>query len=143
MSLTIFEYDSPAHFLKDAWEQKRSQNKNFTLRAWSLQLGISSHGSFYQMVLGKRPLPRKYVKPISKSLKLGPKESLYLENLIEFSKAKSLEHKAYCKERLQEIAPGQKLSFYEIETFQFLKNPLNGAIIEPVFCGVDQGAALP
>lgn len=130
MSLSIFNYDNPSLFLRDAWNQKRAFNKNFTLRAWAGQLGISSHGSFYQMVLGKRPLPRKYVKQISKSLKLGPKESLYLENLIEYSKAKSMEHKSYCKERLQDLSPVQKLSFYEIETFHFLKNPLNGAIIE-------------
>lgn len=130
MSLSIFDYESPSLFLRDAWNQKRAFNKNFTLRAWASHLGISSHGSFYQMVLGQRPLPKKYVKPLSESLKLGRKESIYLENLIDYSKAKTLEHKSYCKERLQNLAPGEKLSFYEIETFHFLKNPLNGAIIE-------------
>ena len=130
MSLSIYEYENPSLFLRDAWNKKRAFNKNFTLRAWANQLGISSHGSFYQMVLGKRPLPKKYIKPISKSLDLKPKESMYLETLIELSRAKSMEHKSYCQERLQELAPGKKLSFYEIETFHFLKNPLNGAIIE-------------
>ena len=130
MSLSIFEYESPSLFLRDAWNKKRAYNKNFTLRAWAKQLGISSHGTFYQMVQGKRPLPKKYVKAISKSLDMKPKESMYLETLIDFSKAQTMEHKTYYKERLQELAPGEKLSFYEIETFHFLKNPINGAIIE-------------
>jgi uncharacterized protein (TIGR02147 family) len=130
MSLSIFKYDNPALFLRDSWNRKRAYNKNFTLRAWAQLLGISSHGTFYQMVQGKRPLPKKYVKPLSDSLKLSSKESLFLETLIDFSKAKTMEHKSYYKDRLEDLAPGKKLSFYEIETFHYLKNPLNGAIIE-------------
>lgn len=130
MGLSIFEYENPALFLRDSWNKKRAFNKNFTLRAWATQLGISSHGTFYQMVQGTRPLPKRYVRPLSKSLNLSPKESLYLETLIEFTSAKTMEHKSYCKERLHDLAPGEKLSFHEIETFNFLKNPLNGAIIE-------------
>lgn len=130
MNVSIFDYDSPSLFLKDAWNKKRVFNKNFTLRAWAQQLGISSHGTFYQMVQGKRPLPKKYVRALSVSLNLKPKESLYLETLIDYSKAQTMEHKSYYKDRLQELAPGEKLSFYEIEAFHFLKNPINGAIIE-------------
>lgn len=129
-TISIFDYENPALFLRDSWNKKRIFNKNFSLRAWASQLGISSHGTFYHIVQGKRPLPKKYVKPVSQSLGLGAKESMYLETLVDLSKAKTMEHKAYYKDRLQELAPGEKLSFYEIETFQFLKNPLNGAIIE-------------
>lgn len=130
MEISIFNYETPAMFLMDAWNKKRAFNKGFTLRAWANQLGISSHGTFYQMVKGMRPLPKKYVQPISKSLKLRPKESMYLETLIDLSKAKSLEHKAYYRDRLRELAPGKKLDFYEMDTFHFFKNPINGAIIE-------------
>ena len=130
MSLSIYEYESPALFLRDAWNKKRAFNKNFTLRAWASQLGISSHGSFYQMIKGLRPLPKKYIQPISQSLNLDAKEALYFETLIDYSRAKEMKHKSFYKERLQELSPSSKLSFYEIETFHFLKNPLNGAIIE-------------
>lgn len=130
MSISIFNYEDPALFLRDSWEKKRSVNKKFTVRSWATQLGISSHGTFYQMVQGKRPLPKKYVQVISTSLSLGAKESLYLETLIDFNGAKSVEHKEYYGKRLQEIAPGKRMSMYEIESFHFLKNPLNGAIIE-------------
>jgi uncharacterized protein (TIGR02147 family) len=130
MNFSIFDFESPSLFLQSAWNKKRVFNKQFTLRAWAKQLGISSHGTFYQMVKGDRPLPKKYVRPITKSLNLGHKESLYLETLIDLSKANTNEHQVYYKERLQEIAPGNKLSFYEIATFEFLKNPINGAIIE-------------
>lgn len=130
MSLTVFNYDDPALYLRDAWNKKRVFNKNFTVRAWAKQLGISSHGSFYQIIQGKRPLPKKFVMPLSQSLELDAKEALYLETLIDYRKAKSLAMKAHYSERLKEIAPGEKLSFYEIEAFHCLKNPLNGAIVE-------------
>ncbi|MCT4641876.1 MAG: TIGR02147 family protein [Bacteriovoracaceae bacterium] len=129
-SISIFNYEDPSLFLRDSWNKKRVYNKNFSLRAWARQLGMSSHGTFYHIVQGKRPLPKKYVKAISNSLDLSPKESMYLETLIDFSKAKTIEHKSYYRERLQDLAPGRKLNFYEIETFHFLKDPLNGAIIE-------------
>ncbi|MCO4753133.1 MAG: TIGR02147 family protein [Bacteriovoracaceae bacterium] len=130
MSLTIFSYNDPALYLRDAWNTKRVFNKNFTVRAWAKQLGFSSYGSFYQIIQGKRPLPKKYVRPISDSLKLAPKESLYLETLIDYTRAKTMESKSHYQERLQDLAPGEKLSFYEVEAFHCLKNPLNGAIVE-------------
>lgn len=130
MSLSIFNYEDPSQYLRDAWNQKRVANSRFTLRAWANHLGISSHGTFYQMVMGKRPLPKKYIKPLAKSLNLNQKEALYLETLVDFSKAKTMEHKSYYKDRLQNIAPGERLKFHEIETFHYLKNPLNCAIIE-------------
>lgn len=130
MTVSIFNYEDPAQFLRDSWDKKKTVNKKFTVRSWANQLGISSHGSFYQMVQGKRPLPKKYIQVISSSLSLGAKESLYLETLIDFKGAKTIEHREYYSKRLQEIAPGKRLSFYEIESFNYLKNPLNGAIIE-------------
>jgi len=131
MNLSIYSYESPSVFIKDAWESKRKVNKNFSLRSWAEKLGISSHGTFYQIIKGKRPLPKRYVQPISKSLNLSAKESLYLETLIDFSKAKTIEHKEYYSKRLKEIMPSTKrLSFYEIESYNVLKDPINGALIE-------------
>lgn len=130
MSLSIFSYNDPALYLRDAWNSKRAFNKNFTVRAWAKQLGISSYGSFYQIIQGKRPMPKRYVRPISDSLKLAPRESLYLETLVDYSRAKSMESKSHYQERLQDLAPGEKLNFYEVEAFHCLKNPLNGAIVE-------------
>ena len=89
MNLSIYNYSCPALFLRDAWNSKRAFNKSFSLRAWAQQLGISSHGTFYQIVQGLRPLPKKYVMAIANSLKLDAKEALYLETLIDFSKAKT------------------------------------------------------
>lgn len=130
MNISIFNYESPNQYLRDAWNKKRAFNKNFTIRAWSKQLGISSPGTFYQIIDGKRNLPKKYVKAISESLGLDAKESMYLETLIELGKAKTIEHKTYYKDRFKKLAPGEKFSFYELEAFHYLKDPLNGAIIE-------------
>ncbi len=130
MSLSIYNYSCPSMFLRDSWNAKRAFNKNFSLRAWASQLGMSSHGTFYQIINGVRPLPKKYVLALSISLQLDRKEALYLETLIDFSKAKTVKAKSYYKERLDQLSPRKALSIYEIESFHFLKNPLNGAIIE-------------
>ncbi len=129
-TFSIFNYQDPSLFLRDAWNLKKQNNKHFTVRAWSKQLGISGHGSFYQIIRGQRALPKRYVQMISKSLDLNPKESLYLETLVDYHKAKSLSLKSYYQARLKELSPQPALSFHEIETFNYLKNPLNGAIIE-------------
>lgn len=129
-NLSVYNYENPALFLRDVWEEKSRLNKNFSLRSWAEKLGISSHGTFYHIIQGKRPLPKKYVRPLSLSIGLDAKESMYLEVLIDYVRAKTMVHKSYYKERLGELAPGKKLNFYEIETFHYLKNPLHGAIIE-------------
>lgn len=130
LSLSIFNYSEPGEFLKDAWNKKRAFNKNFTVRAWASQLGISGHANFHQMINGKRPIPKKYALDIAKSLSLSPKEAMYFETLIDFKKARTLKLKAHYSDRLKELAPGPKLNLHEIESFRYLKNPLNGAIIE-------------
>lgn len=130
IEISVFKYDNPSLFLRDVWSKKRAFNKNFTLGAWAKQLGISSCGTFHQIVNGNRPIPKKYVAAISESLSLDAKESLYLETLVDYKKSKSIKMKEHYAQRLKSLAPGKKLSVFEIESFHFLKNPLNGAIVE-------------
>ncbi len=130
MNLSIYDYEDPSQFLNDSWEQKKSKNAHFTIRSWAKQLGVNSHGTLYDIVKGKRHLPKKYFLSVCRSLKLNTKESLYLETMIELKKAKSEKVKVYYKQRLTEISPKKSLNYYEIESFHFLKNPLHMAIIE-------------
>lgn len=128
--VNIFEFDSSSLFLRSVWERKRVFNKSFTLRAWAKQLGISSYGTLHQIIKGMRPFPKKYAMALGESLGLDAKEILYFETLIDYEKAKSLKEKEHFLKRLKELAPGEKVTTHEVDTFQYLKNPLNGAIIE-------------
>ncbi|MCO4753478.1 MAG: TIGR02147 family protein [Bacteriovoracaceae bacterium] len=126
----IFQYDNSTLFLRESWEKKRGFNKNFTLRAWAKQLGISSYGTLHQMIKGMRPFPKKYAIALGESLNLGAKEVLYFETLIDYERSKTLKEKEHFANRLKELAPGEKITTYEVNSFQYLKDPLNGAIIE-------------
>lgn len=130
MNQNIFNYDCPSFYLKSVWLEKRALNKAFSLRSWAKKLGMTHHGNFYQMIEGQRRIPKKYLKPLCESLSLNDREREYFEVLLDFKNAKSLEEKAYFQKKLTSISPEKKLNFKEIENFNFLKNPLCGAIIE-------------
>lgn len=126
----IYNYHSSTEFLRDTWNEKRKTNPSFSIRAWAKMMGMKAHGPLHQMVLGNRSIPKKYVIPLAKSLKLESKEIIYFETLIDLERAKSPELKQLYAERLQDLVPKKKISFLEVENFRYLKDPLHMLILE-------------
>jgi hypothetical protein len=50
-------------------------------------LGLSSHGTFHQILNGERNLPKKYLLAIGKDLNLSDQEVLYFETFIDLNKS--------------------------------------------------------
>lgn len=70
---SIFAYEEPTSFLKDAWESKKRKNPNFTIRAWAQSMGMKAHNPLYEVIRGKRKVPKSYIPVLVKSLSLSPK----------------------------------------------------------------------
>ncbi len=104
MTISIYRYTSPSLFLQDAWGERKSRDKSFTIRAWAFELGMCSYGTFHQIILGKRSLPKKYIHAVCKSLNLNIRESLYLEVLVDYSKSQTRESSEYYLNLLQEVS---------------------------------------
>ncbi len=128
--LSIFHYESASQFLRESWEQKKETNPSFSIRAWAKSLEMSSHSALHKILNGKRSVPRKYIRSFSKSLSLSTREVIYFETLVNLEKAKTLEEKESCHERLKVLYPKTPLKAVEIEAYKCLKDPLHFIILE-------------
>lgn len=128
--MTITNFQHAHEFLRSALETKQTKNSKFSLRSWAKQMGMSSHAPLNLMLSGKRPIPKKYLPSFIKSLGLDAREGLYLETLIEFNQAKSMEEKDMYHARLQELAPQKAVNLIEMETFKYFGDPLHCIILD-------------
>jgi len=130
MALSVYEYEDPSCYLKDAWAEKKKKNPSFSMRSWAKNLGFSNNTVLSLILNGKRPVPARHIPQFIESLDLSKAEGLYLETLIAFKNAKSAKEKSYFADRMNELNNGQPFKMFEIESFKFLSNPLHALIIE-------------
>ncbi|MFL5813525.1 MAG: TIGR02147 family protein [Bdellovibrionia bacterium] len=128
--LEIYQYGRASQFIRDAWAEKKKNNKSFSLRAWARQLGFANNAPLSLMLAGKRPIPKKYVPALVGSLELSPDEGLFLETLVEMERAKTVRQKSFYVERLRALSPRPPIGFHEVESFKCLGNPLHTFILE-------------
>lgn len=127
---SIYEYSLPHLFLREAWKEKRQTNRNFTIRAWAIQLGLKAHNPLYEIINGKRKIPKKYIHKFAEHLKLSKEETVYFELLVDFTKASTSEEKAYYVERIKQYYPKSNFVFHRIGDYSMLEDPLNMVILE-------------
>lgn len=128
---TIYQYQHPHQFLKDRWTLKKQKRPELSLRSWSQALGLKSHGLLHQILQGHKSIPKKYLPKLIKSLELSTKEGLYLETLVDLSRAKSFDEQEIYHNRLKELAPKtSQISFTEMEAFKYLRDPLHLLLVE-------------
>ena len=131
--MSIYQYQEPHEFLKDAWELKRKTNSSFTIRAWAQHIGIKNHTFLHDMVKGRRKVPKSQIPRFIQSLNLNANEGLYFESMVDLSRAKSMEEKTLYIDRMKALAPNvNKVTFTELESFRMLKDPIHFFISEMV-----------
>jgi len=128
--INLYKFNETSELLNFKFKQKKLKNSKFSIRAWAQQLGMSSHGPLQQILSGKRTLPKKYLPSIIRSLELSQSESLYLEAIIDFEKAKTIEEKKFYQNRLTFLRPEQnELQFLEIEHHLYMQDPIHSMIL--------------
>lgn len=130
--LSIYNYSCPSTYLKDRWEEKKTKNPSFSMRAWARSLGFTSNSPLSLMLNGKRPIPQKYIPKFIDSLDLSPQEGMYLETLVCYSREKTIEGKDFYLRRLRGLSPAGEVQMNEVETFKYLGNPLCTIIFEMI-----------
>lgn len=128
--LSIYNYTEFHKFLRDAWENKKTQNPHFSMTAFSKKLGFENSAPLSLAMRGKRSLPKKYLPQVIQSLDLSQDEAQYLEALSDLSKAKTPEQKVLYLERLKKISPEKYLESDTVDEYKFLSDPLHGALLE-------------
>lgn len=128
--LSIYNYTEFHKFLRDAWEEKRDKNPNFSMTAFAKKLGLENSAPLSLALRGKRGLPKKYLPQVISSLDLTQDEAIYLEALSDLSRAKTPEQKVLYLERLKKISPKNYLPDNTVEEFKFLSDPLHATLLE-------------
>lgn len=127
--MNTYMYLEVGKLLSDKFAEKKKRNPSFSIRSWASQMGLKSHGALQQMLAGKRPVPKKYIPVMSKSLDLTVGETMYFETLIDFEKAKGQEEKDVYYERLNHLRPQKReVKVLEIENYKYFQNPLHSII---------------
>src|SRR5690606_37420555 len=84
------------------------------------------------MLAGRRPIPKKYVPAFAEDLGLNPRESQYLDALVDFGNARNTKERQYYWNRLQAISPEKPAQVHELDHFKFLSDPIHTCILETI-----------
>lgn len=126
----VYSYQDYRNFLKDVFKARKSLKPGFSIRAAATRLGFKSPSHLVMILQGKRRFPLWALTPLSKVLKMSASESRYLENLIYYNHAKSIEEKNLYGDRLKKLNPGEGFSFIDLESFRTISDPLHFTILE-------------
>jgi uncharacterized protein (TIGR02147 family) len=127
--MNVFLHTKAGALLNDKFRDKKWKNPSFSIRGWAAQLGLGSHGSLQQILAGKRTVPKKFIPRITKSLDFTTAESLYLETLVDFEKAKTQDEKDLYYSRLSHLRPDKnEVHVVEIENYKYFQNPLHSIV---------------
>lgn len=128
--LSIYNYTEVHKFFKDSWKEKKKRNPAFSMSAWAKQLGLENSSPLSLAFKGKRALPKKYLPDVVRSLGLSGDEGIYLEALVDLSKAKTPEQRLFYLKRLEELSPVEGFDNSTVEEYKYLSDPLHTVILE-------------
>lgn len=98
--VNVFEYTDYRQYLKDAYDERRKANPNFSYRFIAARVGFASPGFFTNVLKGKKDISLKLAHKFAELFKLGRKEKDYFEALVLFNKATSTSEKKEYLDRL-------------------------------------------
>jgi len=128
----IVQYTDYRRFLRDYFDDEKKRNPKFSYTVFSRKAGIKSRGFLYNVVHGKRSLSKSHMFALSKCMKLDKHRTEYLETLVAFNEAVSMEERNYFFERLCSIKSkgtnGWEPQRVRMEQFQYYSKVHNGVI---------------
>ncbi len=130
--MSVYNYTDPIEFLNNKFKEKQNSNPSFSIRAWARQLGFKSHTPLYETLNGKRKIPRKYMPILSKTLNLSSAEGYFFETLVDIHQSKSMDEKSFYHNRLKSLFPKSKISFKELECYEYLRDPIHFFLLEMI-----------
>ncbi len=83
--MNIFDYGNARTFLKDKWLGMKNQNKKYSARFVSKELGFSNPVYFLRIVNGERAITDSVIDPIIRVFKLNFEESEYFRYLCYYT----------------------------------------------------------
>lgn len=98
----IFEYTNYRMYLKDKYEELKSESSSFSYRYFAMKCGYKSPNFLKLVMNGERNLSIESIATFSKFFKLGKREASYFKKLVLFNQSTSaLEREELAKEIIQ------------------------------------------
>lgn len=131
---TVFDYSDYRQLLRDFyWERKKSRAHAWSLGIWARQLGLKSPSTLAMILKGSRNPGPELTGKLAKTLRLGPKEIEYFEDLVTLKKHQDDPRlSVLIMEKLGKQHPSGQFQLLDADTFYLISNWYNYAIREMV-----------
>jgi len=134
MEPQVFQYHDPVEFLNASLQSAQTKNENFSMRAWSKQLGLS-HVAMLSMVLARKrkllpTLSSKISHQFRMSKKFSDAEARYFDMLVIFHNATTADEKNFYMGILSGLKPDQKFSTLELDKLNIISDWYHSVILE-------------
>src|SRR5690349_25170844 len=100
---SIFAYTDYRLYLADFFEERKRQNKHFSLRMLAERSGFKARDYLMRVMRGDRNLSPDGAERLSKYFRFSEKQAEYFRILIQFNQAPTTSEKESCYRRLSEI----------------------------------------
>jgi uncharacterized protein (TIGR02147 family) len=127
---TVYNYLDFRRYLKEFYEDKKSQDKSYSYRVFLNRAGITSPSFLKQIISAERNLTEKAVEKFLIPLKLNKKEAQYFRSLVHFNQAKTNEEKNLHYKSLRDIAKSKKIPVLGEDLFDYYENWYTSALRE-------------
>lgn len=99
----IFNYNNYREYLRDFFEEKKSQKSQFSHRVFAKKAGLASAAHLGLVIKNQRNLTLETIEKFSKGLGLKGREKEYFRQLVLFNQTQSPEEKMKHLDRLKRI----------------------------------------
>jgi uncharacterized protein (TIGR02147 family) len=114
----IFEYTNYRTFLKDYYEERKSQ-EGYTYRDFSRETGMNSSSWLMHLVRGTKNLSSETTVRIAKALHFSKHETEYFEMLVNFTQADESEEKNHFFNQMLELKKKLKIIRIGEEQYEY------------------------
>jgi len=128
----LFEYDNYREFLKDYFEEEKRLRPTFSRRWFAQKAGFKSTGFCSLIVGGSRRLGDASIPRLVEAIGLVGTAAEFLEALIRFNQADTVEHRESCLDRIKRLRLQSGKIRLAAHQFPFWENWYNVAIRELV-----------
>lgn len=129
---SIYEYTDHRKYLKDVFNEHKQLNHTFSHRFVASRLGLSTSNFLWLVMQGKRNLNQTLCLKLCDLFKLGPKESDYFENMVNFAQAKSHREKDRHFSRMISMRKNSSAGKIDERLYAYLSNWYNAVVRELV-----------
>lgn len=119
---SIYTYTDYREYIRDSYTLKKNEEK-MTLRDFARKAGFNTHTFLSNVIDNKRSLTQESAAKVAKGLGLKPNERTYLELMVRFGNAKTVDEKNDIYEQMCASMPRSEIRKIGSEYYDIFRNP--------------------